>query len=468
MNIAIINISIRPWMDKPVFPVGLAYVASALHRAEYDFDIIDIDARRYSDAELEEVLCKKSYDVIAFGTLVSAYKNAQKVAKIARRTNPKAIIIAGNSVASSIPAHLLTHTEVDIAVKGEGDLTIINIMRKLEKNKSLKDLCDVKGLVYFYEGQIIDTGYEEPIKDVNDIPFPQWDLFNIDFYISKQINEVSEPYPMPKEDMRAFLVNTARGCPFRCTFCYHVFQYCPYRYRSAESIISEVATLQERYRVNYIQFWDELTFFSKKQAKAFVREVSSRGVKFYWTATIRGNLFSDEDVDLLLELKEAGCTGLGYSLESADPGILKSMNKKMTCEQFKSQKRTIDKAGIRSYTSLVIGFPQETLETIKKTFDVCYELNIYPSTGFLLPQPGTPMFEVARQMGYVDNLESFLQQMGDRQDLRFNLTNIPDDVLLSEVEKHLKRISDKVGLNLSQGNLIKTFSSKLSHYEEEL
>ena len=468
MNIALVNISIRPWMDKPLFPVGLSYVASALKRAGCGFDLIDIDHYRYTDRELEELLGRKSYDLVAFGTLVSAYKYAQKVARIARKTNPEAIIVAGNSVASSIPEHLLTHTEVDVAVKGEGDLTIVNLIRALEKNRSLKALGEVKGLMFCHDGKLVDTGFEEPIKDVDSIPFPDWELFDIEFYIGKQINEVCEPYPMPREKIRAFMVNTARGCPFRCTFCYHVFQYCRYRYRSAASIISEIATLQERYGVNYIHFLDELSFFSKKQVQAFVEELSRRGLKFYWTAISRGDLFTEKDLDLLRKLAQLGCLGFGYSLESADPDILKSMNKKMTVAQFKAQKKALDKAGIRSYTSLVIGCPQETLKTIKKTFDVCYELNIYPSAGYLLPQPGTPIFALARERGLADDLETFLHQMGDRQDLRFNLTQISDDVLQAEVTGHLQRIADKLGFDLPQEKLIKTFTSKLSLSDEEL
>ena len=468
MNIVFVNISPRPWMDRPLFPVGLSYITSALARAQYDFDIIDIEARRHSDAELEELLGQKSYDLVAFGTLVSAYKYAKKVAELARKTNPEAIIVAGNSVASSIAEHLLTHTEVDVAVKGEGDLTIVNIVRALERNKSVQGLREVKGLVFLSEGRLVDTGYEEPLKDVNAIPFPQWDLFDMDYYLKKHINAVSEPYPLPKEQIKAFLVNTARGCPFRCTFCYHVFQYCPYRYRAAESIISEVATLQERYGVNYIHFWDELTFFTKDQAKAFVEAVSATGVKFSWTADIRGNLFTEKDLDLLVKLKESGCLSFGYSLESADPDILKSMHKKMTVDEFKIQKRALDKAGIRSFTSLVIGYPQETLETIKKTFEVCYELNMFPSAGFLLPQPGTPMFEVAKQKGLVNDMEAYLLEMGDRQDLRFNLTGIPDEVLVAEVEKHLQRISDKVRCHLPDNDLFRTMTSILSLSDDEL
>src|SRR3990172_7546023 len=121
MNIVLINICLRPYLDKAYFPIGLAYIATALKRFGYAFDIIDIDANRYTDLEIGSLLVQKPYDVVAFGTLVSGYKYAKTVSRIARETNPEAVIVAGNSVASSIADHLLRKTEVDIAVKGEGE-----------------------------------------------------------------------------------------------------------------------------------------------------------------------------------------------------------------------------------------------------------------------------------------------------------------------------------------------------------
>ncbi|OGL47683.1 MAG: hypothetical protein A2W05_00040 [Candidatus Schekmanbacteria bacterium RBG_16_38_10] len=454
MNIALLTICIRPYLDKAYFPIGLAYVATAMEREGYVFDIIDIEANRYSDKELQDILSRKAYDVIAFGTLVSGYKYAKNVASIARRTNPKACIIAGNSVASSIPEYLLQNTEVDIAVKGEGEITMCNILRALKEKTALEN---VKGIVFMKDGQIVDTGHETTIN-IEDVGHPNWELFDMEHYIKKSIQDVPTPYPIPLEQIRAFVVNTARGCPFHCTFCYHVFQYAKYRYRSPKSILSEVETLQKRYNINYINFFDELTFFSIKQIGEFIDELFKSGLKFFWNADIRSDLFNENDLELLHKIKQSGCIGFGYSLESGNPEILKSMGKKLTVENFVAQKKALDKAGIKTFTSLVIGYPQETLETIKQTFDICYDLNMYPSVGYLLPQPATPMFEVAKKKGYADDMESYLMQLGDRQDLRFNLTNIHSDLLINEVLSHLQRISDKLDIGFKGNNLIKTYT----------
>lgn len=454
MNIALLTICIRPYMDKAYFPIGLAYVATALEREGYVFDIIDIEANRYSDQQIKDLLSRKSYDVIAFGTLVSGYKYAKAVASIARETNPTACIIIGNSVASSIPEYLLRNTEADIAVKGEGEITMCHILKAIENTTPFDD---IKGVAFIKDGKFVDTGFEATI-DIKTIGHPDWSLFDTDLYIRKSIQDVPEPYPMPLELIRSFVVNTARGCPFHCTFCYHVFQYSKYRYRSPESILSEIETLQTRYGINYINFFDELTFFNKRQVVDFIDKLFKSGLKFFWNADIRSDLFNDDDLYLLRKIKQAGCVGFGYSLESGNPEILKSMGKRLTVENFKNQKKALDKAGIKTFTSLVIGYPQETIETIKQTFDICYDLNIYPSVGYLLPQPATPMFEVAREKGYVDDMESYLMQLGDRQDLRYNLTNIQDEILINEVRGHLQRINNKLNLGFKEENLIKTYT----------
>ncbi len=455
MNIAIIIPCLRPYMNKAYFPTGIAYVASAMQKAGYSFDIFDIEAHRHTDEQLRKLLLQKPYDVIATGTLVSGYKYVKKITAIARETNPRALIIAGNSVASSIPEFLIQNTAVDIAVKGEGEEVMLELLDAFCKGRSFRE---VKGIVFKEKKQIVDTGQAEPIRNISILEPPKWDLFDMELYLSKSFQDVPEPYPIPKEEIRAFVVNTARGCPFRCTFCYHVFQYTGYRRRSVASILNEIALLKDKYGINYVNFFDELTFSNKKQVQEFVSGVANSGLRFFWNADIRSDLFTEKDLDLLQAVKNSGCLSFGYSLESGSPAILKSMQKKLKVEDFKRQKIALDLAGITSFTSIVLGYPEETLATLKQTFDVCHDLDIYPSTGYLLPQPGTPMFDIAKAKGFADDFEDYLMRMGDRQDLRFNLTDIPDDLFQQEVARHLKRINQKIGLGLREDQLVKTFT----------
>ncbi len=460
MNILVINVSLRPQSPVKLFPIGLGYIATAMKQGGFVFDLLDIDGHRYSDQEVEEKIRAKSYDVVCMGCIVTGYRIIKSLAALVKSHHPHAVVVVGNSVASSVCETLLFRTDADIAVMGEGDETIVDLLTALRDAKPLEE---VGGICFVRGGDLVKTPPRPLVKDISRLPFIDFSLFDVEEYIKTSRYAVHDPLPFPREEARALPINTARGCIANCGFCYHVFRGMPYRYRSPESIVGEIKAMIAQYDLNYINFWDELTFFSKKQVKGFVDKIRAENVHFYWVADCRANLFqSEDDIPLIREMKEAGCLGLGYSLESADPAILKAMNKKTTVEQFSRQTSLLRKAGMATLTSLVLGYPQETPETIRKTFDCCVENRIYPSAGYLLPQPGSPMYDYVLANGYVKDEEEYLMKMGDRQDLIINLTGMEDEEFKAHVSRGLARVNEALNMGLSNHELIKTqhFRSK--------
>lgn len=310
----------------------------------------------------------------------------------------------------------------------EGDETIVDLLRTLCTSGHLEE---VKGICFVKNEEIVRTSARPLIKDISALSFIDLSLFDVETHIATSQFAVNDPLPIPREKVRALPINTARGCVANCDFCYHVFKGVPYRHRNPESIVTEIKLLYEKYDLNHILFWDELTFFSKKQTLALVEKILDEKLHIYWAANCRGNLFdNDKDVEIILKMKEAGCLSIGYSLESAEPAILKAMNKNVNVEQFTKQTQLIHKAGIHVVTSLVFGYPQETPESLKKTFDCCIENRIYPSAGYLLPQPGSGMYVYAVEHGFIRDEEEYLLKMGDRQDLRLNMTKMSDEELI--------------------------------------
>ena len=452
MKVLLINISLRPESPQLLFPIGLGCIASAIDRAGFDLEILDIDAHRYTDEEVERFIKEKEYDVVAFGCIVTGYKIVKKLAEVIKK-HKKVPIICGNSVASSIPDLLLSRTRVDIAVIGEGDITIVELLKTIENNESLEK---VDGIYFKHDGKIISTPPRSVIADLDTIPPINFDLFDIDIYISKSKTGCSEPYPIDYDLIKAMPVNTARGCLYRCTFCYHVFRNNKYRVRSPQSICEEIKLLKEKYDINYVWFFDELTFYSIKQCENFVDTMLKENLEVYWTADCRADLFREEDFDLAVKLKKSGCVGLGYSLESANEDILKAMNKKMKPSQFAVQTKVLQRAGIATLTSLVLGYPQETEESIKQTYDCCYDNDIYPSTGYILPQPSTPIYDYAIRTGKIKDEEEYLLSIGDRQDFSINFTQMEQSRIEQIVKENLLRISEKLNMGLDEKKLIKT------------
>jgi len=460
MKVLIIVVCLRPYTtDFIYFPIGIAYIATAIKRAGFKFEILDLDAKRLSDEEFEEYIRKTEFDVVALGCIVTGYKYVKKLAEVIRKHKKDVPIIAGNSVVTSIPEILLTKTMVDIGVMGEGDITIIELLMAIENKTPLEN---VKGIVFKKEGKVVFTPEREVIPNLDDLPFIDYELFDMKTYLDKFKYCASEPYPMPFELLKYLPLNTARGCPYSCTFCYHVFRNKRFRTRSVEHIVKEIQYLQKKYGVNYIGFSDELSLYSREQANNFADCFLKENIGVFWVANCRAGLFRETDLELALKLKKAGCVSLGYSLESASQEILKAMNKKISVQDFVIQTDLLHKAGISPVTSLVIGYPQETEDTLKHTFDCCYDCNIYPSAGYLLPQPGTPMYDCAIKAGKIQDEEEYLLNMGDRQDFRINLTGMKQERIEELVRHHLKRIANKMRLGLDEDHLIKT-----GHYRQQ-
>jgi len=454
MNILLINICLRKEPAIKLFPIGLGYIATAIKNAGFEFDLLDIDAHRYTDEQIESLIRKKKYDVVCMGCVVTGYKIVKTLTAITRRYHPHSKIVVGNSVATSIVDILLTRTDTDIAVMGEGDETIVDLLKALSESKSIEE---VKGICFIKNGKILHTGVRPVIKDISSLPFIDRAIFETEIYIDSCRKRVNEPVPIPRDEIRALQVSTARGCIAKCTFCYQNFQGTPFRFRTAESIIKEIKHLIKEYSLNYIFFWDDLTFASKKQVLDFSQKVLDEGISFFWIANCRANLFQNgEDFFILEKAKESGCVGLTYALESADPVILKDMNKNITVEQFSKQSSLIKKIGIPVWTSVVFGYPRETPETIRKTFDVCIENEIFPSAGYLQPYPGSKIYDYAVKKGFINDEEGYLLNLGDRQDLRLNMTSMSDEEYTFHIIEGLKRCNEKLNVGLDVNKLIKT------------
>lgn len=454
MNILVINICLRPESSVKLFPVGLGYITTAMKNAGFDFDLLDINAYRYTDGQIEQFIRGKKYDVICMGTVVTGYRIVKSLAALIKKCHPYSKIIVGNTVATSVFDTLLRRTKVDIAVIGEGEETIVDILRKLSESKPLEE---VRGICFMKDGNVVCTPPRPLIKDISSLPFMNYSLFDLEIYIDGTKQRINDPLPIPREEIRALQVSIARGCIAKCTFCYHIFQDMPYRRRTSESIVTEIKSIIEKYSINFVIFWDDLALSSKKHTLEFVEKILNEKAKFYWMANCRPNLFDDEaDMPMIEKMKEAGCLGLCYGLESADSNILREMKRRIPVNQFSKQTRLLQKAGLQTWTTVVFGYPQETPETIKKTFDACIENNIYPSTGYLLPLPGSQMYDYAVSHGFIEDEESYLLRLGDRQDLRVNMTQMSDEEFAAHVVNGLQRCNEKLNLGLEKDKLIKT------------
>ncbi|MBF0488051.1 MAG: radical SAM protein [Nitrospirae bacterium] len=444
MKIAIINPSLRPESKRRQLPVGLAYILTAVKRAGFDFDLIDMDINYITMSRLEEILSKTTYDVCALGCIVTGFKFAKQIAEIAKKINPDTVIIAGNSLVTSIPELLLSNTMFDIGVMSEGDITIVELLHALKSNQPLSG---VKGIVYKEDGKVIFTTERPAIANLDEIGFPDWRLFELEKYREySYINVNIMDAGMADENVLSYPLNSARGCPHRCGFCYHVFKGKKYRKYSKQAIMDEIKRLHFEYGCNFVSFWDELTFANIQSVRDMIDGFSKLDFRIGWECPTRGDLFKKEHVGLIKDLKAVGCDNISFSLENASEEILTAMNKKLNVSQFIEQAKALWEGGCVPLTSVVFGYPQETPDSIRKTIEVCEECNIFPSVGFLLPLPATPIYEWAKEKGYITDEVAYLSRIGDRQDFHINLTQMSDEQYVGTVTSSLEALAKKMGL----------------------
>jgi anaerobic magnesium-protoporphyrin IX monomethyl ester cyclase len=173
MKIVFVNSSLRPEAKRRQLPVGLAYIVTAAKKVGFDFDLIDMDINNLSKHDVEELLADGAYDVIALDCIVTGFRLVGEIAEIAKKYNPQSVVIAGNSMATSIPEILLERTKVDIAVMGEGDIIIVELLKALKRKR---DLAEVAGIAFKRDGKIVYTAKRPIIPDIDTIGFPDWEI----------------------------------------------------------------------------------------------------------------------------------------------------------------------------------------------------------------------------------------------------------------------------------------------------
>ena len=469
LKLLFVNSCLRPGGYSKFLPVGIASVMTYFRKNGYEFSFLDIDINEYDDEYVENYIKTNKFDFVLCGTIVTHYKWIKWFVNMVKKHQPTTCTITGNSVAGSIPEVFLKNTKGDIVITGEGEVSAYETVEAIRLGKDLKD---VEGISFRdNQGDIVINPARKAAK-IDELPEINWDFFDVERYLQKA--EAMPDTNDSPEAMRSMPVVTARGCAFKCTFCHYVFWDDPYRNRSPQSIITEIKHRMEQYNVNYIHFWDDLSFASAIQVEKFCDAVIESGLKFKWMATIRVDLFSranlsDEDaLRVAKKMKQCGCYSCGFALESGNEEIMKMMNKKIEVSAFYNTVYTLRKAKIICQTSVVFGYPIETKETIKQTFDQCLKAGLYPSIGFLLPLPYTVMYDYAKTNGFITDEDRFLESITERQDICMNMTKMTDEEIMNEIKAGAKKLNEELHVGLTEETYIKTKGYKSQRIKKKL
>lgn len=419
-------------LSQTTFSLGLMWIAAVLQRAGHHVEVIDMDAFNLPFDEYTQELKDRNYDYLLTGGMITAWNFIRFTADFVKKTKPHVKVVVGGGIVSSTPKSLVAETNIDAGVNGEGEATILDLIDAFENGR---DLSTVDGIVYREDQEVIQTKPRANIMDLDSLPFPAWDLFNV--------KEVYSRYPSHHSILHAKRLGsiyTTRGCPFQCTFCYTEKAV---RQRSVENVIEELKELKGRYGIRHIMIADDLFVVRKKRTIEFCEAMIKNKMNLTWSATGRCNIIDKEFVKLM---KAAGCDFMGLGIESGSAAVLKDIKKSQTPKQIVDAVKMVSAAGITPGGTFILGLPSETKETIRETVDVYKQINPYRTHVnkffFATPYPGTPLYTQMVNEGKIqDEIKYFelLSSRGDAVDFVINCTKALTDEELVKIKADVEK-----------------------------
>ena len=343
-------------------PLGLLYVAASLEEEGHKAEIFDF----YIDAFAEEKTLKilDSVDAVGMSVYTADLKDAKNISKKIKEIKPNIpMIIGGPHCIYLQKKSLMDIPYSDIVVGCEGEEVIKDVARWLE---GTKELADIRGIHFRYNGRIKQGKPHEIIDDLDSIAFPA--RHNVDKYEYGDLGGWGYVY---KKKVTSIL--SSRGCPFKCRFCArygNVIKGWGYRKRSAENVVEELQTLDGKYRS--IQIADDNFLADIRRAHKIFDMILDIGLDFNFH--IAGARVENADLGLYKKMKKAGVKEISYGIESGNQDVLDFYSKGITLNQIKKAVSYAKKVGFISYATFILGAPIETKKHLENTIDFACSL----------------------------------------------------------------------------------------------
>jgi anaerobic magnesium-protoporphyrin IX monomethyl ester cyclase len=395
------------------FPLGLAYLAAVLQKEGHEVLIYDADCNvnpskmdftRLEDSyplylksvkdnnhtiwqEMRERIRDIKPDIVGITVWTTFAASAFKIASLVKREDKYLpVIMGGPHISIKSEEVLKICSEVDFLVRGEGEETILELIKVISTRWGDKNATfyDIKGISYRQNGNIIHNPQRGFISSLDSLPFPARDLLvNKDSYNS--------------EDMG--LLMTSRGCPYSCSYCATSIWERKTRYRSVDNVINEIKLVIDKYGTPQITFKDDSFTVNRKRVLELCDMLIKEKIDISWDCNTRVNHIDEE---MLKKMKKAGCSNIKVGIETGSERILKLMNKKITFDQCRKAAKLFRKVGIHWTGYFMMGLPSETKEDVYATLKFMKELEPdYASLSVYEPFPGTDLFNIGVEKGLV-------------------------------------------------------------------
>lgn len=373
-------------------PLGIAYLASYLReRLPCQISILDTEIKGYNYQQIIETISHEKPDLVGLTCLTPVMSHVFNIAKfIKTQINKNITIVLGGIHPTALPEETIANPYIDFVAVGEGEVTFYELVKALVEKRT--DFDKINGLFFKVGDKIISTPKRMFIVNLDDIPFPARDLFELKLYYSAPTKKVSEEQAGP--------ILTSRGCAFNCVHCISKKLWeKTVRFRSTENVIKEIEECINKYGIREFNIFDDTFTLREDRALAICDEIIRRDLKISWIAFSRVNTITER---LAKRMSEAGCKKISYGLESGSQKILDLMKKNATLEMGRRAVDLTVKNGMLAHASFMFGNIGETEETIKQTIDFAKGLPLDNATFFITsPVPGTDLYEIAKCLGSI-------------------------------------------------------------------
>jgi radical SAM superfamily enzyme YgiQ (UPF0313 family) len=381
MRVLLIN-PYYPIDETPTPPLGLAFLGAALEEAGVSVRILDFVVYPYSRGFLEEEIEAFQPDVIGATAVTMTVDHALEVIRDSRSVAPSAFtVMGGPHVTFRAEETLAACAELDCVVPGEGESTLADLCRTLDRRG---DLSGVAGIVYRHADGTRRTAERPLCPHIDDLPMPARHLLPLGRYRALNLS---------------ISMTTSRGCPFPCIFCVgRKMVGAKVRYRNPKLVVDELEAIG-RLGFQQVNLADDLFTANDAHCHGVCDEIIRRGLVVQWTSFARVDTVS---LPVLKKMKTAGCTAVSFGFESGNAEILKTIRKKITLSQVKQAVTMCNAAGIIPHGSFILGLPGETSETVAETLAFGEKLeSMGVAYGFhlLAPFPGTEVRDRADEYG---------------------------------------------------------------------
>ena len=391
-------------MHTPNPPIGLAYIASSLRRADHDIQVIDAVGEAPDNITLApfrrdfmvqglavpEVVSRIRHDPEVIGITCmfsSQWLIAREVIAGVRARFPRTPIVCGGEHMSATATHVLETSAADVVVNGEGEETIHEL---LDAFAGRRPLASVTGITYRTPEGVRTTAPRKRLTNVDAIARPAWDIFPIESYITRhQMHGVNRGRAMP--------LLATRGCPYQCTFCSSP-QMWTQRWiaRDPRLVVDEIEHYVQTYGANDFHFQDLTAIIRKDWIIAFAKEVLARDLKITYQLP-SGTRSEAIDEEVCQHLFASGCRNMAYAPESGSDAIRHEVKKQVHLDRMIESIQAALGAGLSLSCFFVIGFPSDTEETLTETLRLVRKLawiGLHDiGVAKFVPYPGSALFK---------------------------------------------------------------------------